>query len=55
MTDTPILCIQLSHKNFCVTMEYNAAVRKTEDMQFIYNWMDMEVVMLSEVRRRSMT
>jgi len=39
------------------TMEYYAAIKKSEAMPFAATWMDPEIIILSEVnqRRRNMT
>ena len=34
------------------TMEYYLAIKKNEIMSFTATWMDLEIVILSEVRKR---
>ena len=40
-------------KMWCMyTMEYYSAIKKTEIMPFAATWMDLEIIILSEVRQR---
>ena len=34
------------------TMEYYSAIKKNEIMSFTATWMDLEIIILSEVRKR---
>ena len=34
------------------TMEYYSAIKKNEIMSFAATWMDLEIIILSEVRKR---
>ena len=36
---------------YIYTMEYYSAIKKNEIMPFAATWMDLEVIILSEVRR----
>ena len=33
-------------------MEYYSAIKKNETMPFVATWMDLEIIILSEVRQR---
>ena len=37
---------------YIYTMEYYAAIKRNEIMSFAATWMDLEIVILSEVRQR---
>ena len=37
---------------YMYTMEYYAAIKKNKIMPFAATWMDLEIVILSEVRQR---
>lgn len=37
---------------YIYTMEYYAAIRKNEVMEFSYTWMDVETIVLSEISQR---
>ena len=37
---------------YIYTMEYYSAIKKREIMPFATTWMDLEIITLSEVRRR---
>ena len=37
---------------FIHTMEYYSAIKKNEIMPFAATWMDLEIIILSEVRQR---
>jgi len=40
-------------KMWCIyTMEYYSAIKKNEIMPFVATWMDLEIIILSEVRKR---
>ena len=36
-------------------MEYYSAIKKNEILPFAMTWMDLEVIMLSEIRQRKIT
>ena len=37
---------------YIYTMEYYSAIKRNEIMPFIPTWMDLEIIILSEVRQR---
>ena len=37
---------------YMYTMEYSSAIKKNEIMPFAEIWMDLEIIILSEVRQR---
>ena len=37
---------------YIYTMEYYSAIKKNEIMPFVATWMDLEITILSEVRKR---
>ena len=40
-------------KMWCIyKMEYYSAIKKKEIMPFVATWMDLEIIILSEVRKR---
>ena len=40
-------------KMWCIcTMEYYPAIKKNEIMPFVATWLDLEMIILSEVRKR---
>ena len=38
--------------SYIYTMEYHSAIKKNEIMPFAAIWMDLEIIILSEVRKR---
>ena len=38
---------------YIYTMEYYSAIKKNTIMQFAATWMDLEIIILSEVRQRN--
>ena len=37
---------------YIYTMEYYSAIKKNEIMPFVATWMQLEIILLSEVRKR---
>jgi len=37
---------------YIYTMEYYPAIKKNEIMPFVVTWMDLKIIILSEVRQR---
>ena len=46
MDKEDVVCI------FIYTMEYHSAIKKNEIMSFAATWMDLEIIILSEVSQR---
>ena len=40
---------------YIYTMEYYSAIKKKEIMQFVSTWMNLEIIILSEVRERQIS
>ena len=46
------VCKQMNKENVYINMEYYSTMRKKEILTFVTTWMDLEGIMLSEIRKR---
>ena len=47
-----VTCIYIYTHTYIHTMEYYSAIKKKEIMPFTATWIDLEIIILSEVRKR---
>ena len=52
MDKEDMVCIYIYIYIYIHTMEYYSSIKKSEIMPFAATWMDLEIVILNEVRER---
>ena len=48
--DKENVCVCVYIYKYIYTMEYYSTIKKNEIMPFVVTWMDLEIIILSEVR-----